>query len=309
MHGQKRSALIVLGVALWLSDMRAQSPGFTIKSIAPNVWAAIADPAGGAGGNAGIVAGDNGVLVVDTFVSIETGQQLLAGIRKLTTLPITYVVNTHYHFDHVGGNRVFSDAGAVLFSHHNLRRWIVSENLLKLGPTPRPELKSAVEAVVVPAVVFEQGVDLYLGARTIEVRSFPGHTGGDAVVFVPDAKVAFAGDLLWRDVVPNLVDATTSLWIETLNDLRTPREDWTFVPGHGDIASAHDVMAFGEYLSTLRALVSHAQRQGKSGDAVVDAVIPTLKDKYARQAFFDYLAKPNIVDTDAELKGSKRVPK
>jgi hypothetical protein len=92
MRIQKRSAMIVAALALSLTGVRGQSPGFALKSIGSNVWAAIAEP-GGAGGNAGIVIGEDAVLVVDTFVSIDAGQRLLDEIRKLTTLPIRYVVN------------------------------------------------------------------------------------------------------------------------------------------------------------------------------------------------------------------------
>jgi cyclase len=309
MHVHTRYLAIALAVFVWLGTAHAQSLGFAAKSIGPNVWAAITDEKGTAGGNAGIVVGEDGVLVVDTFVSVEAAQQLLGEIRKLTKLPIKYVVNTHYHFDHVGGNRVFADAGATVVSHENVPRWIVPENLAKLGPTPKPELKAMIEAATLPTTVFQEGVDLDLGTRKVEVRFFPGHTGGDAVVSIPDAKVVFGGDLLWRNFVPNLVDATTSLWIETLNALSTQRDDWTFVPGHGDLATARDVVSFRDYLSTVRTLVNDAQRQGRSGDGVVDLVMPALKQKYGQMAYFEYLARLNILETDAELKGTKRVPK
>ena len=140
------------------------------------------------------------------------------------------------------------------------------------------------------------------------MRGFPGHTGGDSVVFVPDAGVAFTGDLLWRNAVPNLVDGTTPAWIATLDALAKTNPQYTFIPGHGDVANARDVSAFRDYLSALRTLVGDVQRQGKSGAALVEAVMLTLKKNYGQWDFFAFLAEPNIRDMEAELNGKKRVP-
>jgi cyclase len=151
-------------------------------------------------------------------------------------------------------------------------------------------------------------VDLYLGARQIQVRSFPGHTGGDSVVLIPGAKTVFGGDLFWNSILPNLIDASTKPWIDTLDVLMKSEPGSTFVPGHGDVGDVQAVAAFREYLVTLRKLVSDAQAQGKSGDALVEAVTPALTAKYGQWPFFQYGAKPNILDMDAELSGKKRIP-
>ena len=128
------------------------------------------------------------------------------------------------------------------------------------------------------------------------------------MVLIPDAKVVFAGDLFWRNMLPNLIDASTKPWIDTLDVLAKTEADATFVPGHGDVGNAQDVTAFREYLATLRKLVSGAQALRKSGDALADAVIPALSDKYSRWDSFESVARPNILETDAELSGKKRIP-
>jgi cyclase len=311
----KRGVLTFCGIVLCLTRAAdgQQVQAFSIKQIAPGVWAAIADSTGAAGGNAGFVIGDDGVVVIDTFGSpfagTEPAKQLLAEIRKRTTLPIKFVINTHYHADHVGGNGVFADAGAVVIAQRNVRDWIHPENLRMFGPDPKPEFKAFVEGLVAPTVGYDQSIDLYLGSRRVEVRSFPGHTGGDSVVFVPDAKAVFAGDLFWRNTSPNLIDATTALWIDTLDQLAKNASYSTFVPGHGDVGTTQDVIGFREYLTTLRKLVADARTQGKSDDALADAVMPALGEKYGQWDYFKYLAKPNIVDMDAELSGKKRTPR
>ena len=165
------------------------------------------------------------------------------------------MINTHYHLDHVGGNAVFVDAGAVVVAHRNVRGWIHSEHLRLLNNDTKPQIRAFMEALLPPTVTYDQSVDLHLGSRTIRVQSFPGHTGGDSVVLIPDAKVVFAGDLLWRDMVPTLVDASTEPWIDTLDTLAKNEQGATFVPGHGEVGNAKDLAALREYLVTLRKLV------------------------------------------------------
>ncbi|RPI53934.1 MAG: MBL fold metallo-hydrolase [Acidobacteria bacterium] len=313
-----RPVILLLCVSCVTSAQDATEPPFTLTQVGPNVWAAISNPKSkaSAGANTGFVIGNDGVVVIDTTASFDAdgsfgtapAEHLLAAIRKLTTLPVRFVINTHYHLDHVGANAVFADAGATVLAHRNVRGWIHSENLRLLGDGIKPPQRAYIEAFVPPTVTYDQPVDLYLGSREIRVRSFPGHTGGDSVVVIPDAKVVFAGDLFWRDMLPNLIDASTQPWIDALDTLVKNEPDATFVPGHGDVGTAQDVVSFREYLATLRKLVSDAQAQKKSGEALADAVMPALGDKYSRWDGFQYLARPNILQMDAELSGKKRIP-
>jgi cyclase len=299
--------LVVLCVTAAARARQASDLAFTLTKIGPGVWAAIDGRTKvAAGGNAGFVIGDDGVVVVDTFVTADAAKQLLAEIRKLTQLPVKFVVNTHYHADHVGGNRVFADA--VILAHRHVRGWIHPENLKLLGPDVKPEMKSFIDGLVAPTMGYDHAVDLHLGSRAIQVRAFPGHTGGDSVVIIPDAKVAFGGDLFWRNTLPNTIDASTKAWVGTLSTLAATYGDYTFVPGHGGLGTANDVSAFRDYLATLQTLVAEAHAQGKSGTALVEAVTPLLSGKYAQWDFFKVLADRNIREAEEELRGTKRVP-
>lgn len=303
--------MLLLCVAGAIRAQTPDEPPFTLKQVGPNAWAAINNPKAKAQGaaNAGFIIGDDGVAVIDTFVSSEAANHLLAEIRKLTKLPVKFAINTHYHADHVAGNRVFVDAGAAVVAQRNVRDWIHPENLKLLGDAPKPELKAFIESLVAPTVSYEQAVILHLGAREIQVRSFPGHTGGDSVVVISDARTVFAGDLFWRNFLPNTIDASTKPWIATLETLAKNHPGYTFVPGHGDLGNAQDVTAFREYLATLQKLVADARASGRSGDAVTEAVMPVLAEKYGQWEFFEYLAPRNIVEADAELSGKKRIPR
>jgi len=292
-------------------------PPFTLKAVGPNVWAAIdrhkAEAPNGA--NAGFVIGEDSVAVIDTFASKEVARQLLAEVHKLTKLPVKFVISTHHHPDHVAGNGIFVDAGAVVLGQRNVRDWIHSETLRTMtiaaaaGNDIGPEERAVVKAFAPPTVVYEDAVDLYLGSREIQVRSLPGHTGGDSIVLIQDAKVAFVGDLFWRNTVPNTIDASTKPWIDTLNTLEKDSVGFTFVPGHGDVGNAQDVAVFRDYLATVRTLVANAQAQGRpNGGAVVEAVMTPLKEQYGHWDSFTYNARLNILEMDAELRGTKRIP-
>src|ERR1700691_429015 len=125
---------------------------FEIKKIGDGIYAAISPGESKAGANAGFVIGDDGVAVIDTFEDASAAKVLLDEIRKLTKLPIRFVVNTHYHIDHVAGNGVFAEAGAVVVAHRNVREWIHTENLKFFGAKITPDQKKMVESLVAPSV-------------------------------------------------------------------------------------------------------------------------------------------------------------
>jgi cyclase len=281
---------------------------FTLKPLGNHVYAAIGLPRSTAGSNAGFIIGDDGVAVVDSFVTAGAAKQLLAEIQKLTKLPVKYVINTHYHLDHTAGNGVFAAAGASVVGHKNIRTWIHTENLKFFGPNIKPEQKAMVEALVAPNIVYESEIELFLGSRRVAVRYYPGHTGGDSVVFVPDANVVFCGDLFWRKTLPNMIDGTTDKWAETDAKLAAESPAATFIPGHGDVGTVAEVKDFGGYILDLRAFVAKAERDGLAGDALTDAVLPQVKEKYGDWDAFDHFVKLNIAQTEKELRGEKNVP-
>jgi cyclase len=300
----------------------ADTPDFTVKKVAEGVYAAIGADGGKAGSNAGFVVGSNGVLVIDTFEEVGPARDLLAEIRKITNLPVRFVVNTHYHLDHTGGNAVFAQAGATILAQRNLRGWLRTENL-KFFRDPKPEQRAMVEALVLPDMVYTDAVDIYLGTRQIQVRYMLGHTGGDSVVTVPDADVVFAGDLVWQKHLPNLIDATTSDWVKTLEKLLADHPSGTFISGHGDVATPADVRDFHDYLVMLREAVAKAQASGKTDQALVNTVLEQMQEKYGNcpatsaspappsstcWGFFKAFSTRNITQTAAELAGTKKVP-
>jgi cyclase len=297
--------LLVSCGSVWADPPKAY---FTLHEIGQGVWAAVSVPGSHAGGNSGFVVGSDGVLVIDTFQTPEAAQALLDAIHKTTSQPVRYVVNTHYHLDHVAGNGVYALAGAMVMAQENVRTWERIENLKFFGEAPKPEDRKTVESLTLPTLTYRDGLVIYLGDRKVVVRVLPGHTGGDSAVIVPDARVIFTGDLFWNHCLPNLIDADTAQQIASNDTFLKDYPDATFVPGHGEVGHAVDVKDFRDYLAALRKAVADARAHGKSGQALADTILPGLKKQYGDWNYFDYFVQHNIEQTEAELAGTKKRP-
>jgi cyclase len=176
------------------------------------------------------------------------------------------------------------------------------------GDKITPQQKHMVETLVLPSILYRDGIDLFLGDRKVVVRVLPGHTGGDSIVVVPDADVVFTGDMFWNHSLPNLIDADTQAQIASNDTFLKDYSQGSFVPGHGEVGKATEVRAFRDYLVTLRTAVAASRSTGGSAAAVVKTVLPQLKTTYGGWNYFDYFAQRNIEQTADELAGRKRVP-
>lgn len=308
---------------------------FQLIKVAEGVYAAIAKPGGLASSNAGFVIGDESVLVFDTFSTPAAMEELIGEIQALTKLPIKFAVNSHYHLDHTGGNQVLIARGVPIIAHDNVLKWQTTKNkrflpapedlqkrradaakLLSETPEDQKDKRTTLERQIRrfdammtikltnPTVTFGTGVvRLYLGKREVVLSTLPGHTGGDVLAYVPDANVAFTGDLGWSRTLPNLVDATVNDWIPTLEKILTQYPTAKFVPGHGNVAEATEIKDFRDYLNDLRTRV----KQGIADGLTVDQAKQQLKlpEKYKSFAFQNF-ATPNVEDMYKELKGTKQ---
>ena len=190
--------------------------------------------------NIGVVLGDEGVLVVDTRTTHRQADETIADIRRLTPLPVSVVVNTHGHSDHVFGNRRFRPT--TIWGHARCADMIrdTGERQRTRIAATIPELADDVAEVILdpPERTFDDEVTVAIepGGRTVELRYLGrGHTDNDIVVLVPDADVLFAGDLLENDATPYFGDAYPLDWPVTAERL-VELASGAVVPGHGTVA-------------------------------------------------------------------------
>jgi glyoxylase-like metal-dependent hydrolase (beta-lactamase superfamily II) len=299
------TAFVALGGAA-----SAQTLPFVLKQVGPGVYAAIDGPEHKAGSNSGFVIGDDGVLVVDAFFNVESAKALVGEIHRLTPKPIRYLVNTHYHLDHTGGDRALRDAGAIIIAHRNERGWVRTDNVNLFGDRVTPELKARIAAVPLPDLTTDKDLTVWLGSRKVVVRTVLGHTGSDVTVFVPDAKVLFTGDMLWRRIPPNLIDGSVEEWLAADADFVAMPDaaQMTYVPGHGDVARVKDVEDFRAYLLDLRRLVAEGRKAGLKDDALAQEVTPKLRALHPDWTISDRAAAAEVRYMDQELAGTKRRP-
>ena len=299
--------LVALGTA---ASAQSTALPFLLKQVGPGVYAAIDGPEHKSGSNAGFVIGDDGVLVIDSFFNPDSTRALVAEIHRLTPKSIRYVVNTHYHVDHTGGDQVLKEAGAIIIAHRNVRGWVHAENVHLLGDRITPAMRAQIESLPLPDVATDTNLTVWLGSRKIVVQTVLGHTGGDLTVSVPDAKVLFTGDLLWRKVPPNLIDGSVKEWAAT--DAAFERlpdaAHMAFVPGHGDVANLKDIEDFRTYLADLKRLVVEGRKAGLKDEALAQYVTPKLRALHPDWTISDRSAAFEVRYMADELAGTKRRP-
>ena len=305
------STILLIGTLFAIgSPASAADLPFVLNQVGPGVYAVIDGPEHKSGSNAGFVIGDDGVLVVDSFFRPEAAKALVAEIHRLTPNPIRYVVNTHYHLDHTGGDGVMREAGAIIIAHRNVRGWVRGNNANLFGDRITPELKAQIAALPLPDLVTDKDLTVWLGSRKVVVQTVLGHTGGDLTIFVPDAKVLFTGDMLWRKVPPNLIDGSVREWAATDAGFAAMPDaaKTTYVPGHGDVANLADVNDFRTYLADLKRVVEEGRKAGLQGGALAAQVTAKLRALHSDWTISDRAAAAEVRYMDEELAGTKRRP-
>ena len=229
-QAQKPTAATVQTVSL-------QNAGLQLQEVAQGVYALISStdfpPASPAVAiaNGGIVIGSDSVLVIDPFQTSDLAEMLISTVKSLTDKPIKYVLNTHYHFDHTGGNVAFVKQNIPVIGRGVIREYIQSGKNNTSGITP-------------PTVVVNSQTDIWLGDRQVRIERVDGHSAGtDLVAYVPDAKVLFTGDIVFNKRIPWTGDSDIRQWQGSLYRLIATFPDVKVVPGHGDVTDVTGLQA------------------------------------------------------------------
>lgn len=235
-----------------------------VTAIGSDLYAYISDNDGSA--NSTFLVGSKGILVVDTGVDAIEGSKLLREIRKVSQLPVLYVINTHYHPDHQGGNSVIGPNATIISTDFTRER-----TLALMQSSPQLHLQAA-------DVTFDQKIKIHLEPYSAEVY-FAGkaHTSGDALVYFPRQHAIAMGDLFLNRSSPAMDEGSVENWIKALDrTLTLPLEK--VVPGHFELATKVELQRFRDYLSDLFTQVRSLYRNGVK---VEDAVRQIHVEKYA----------------------------
>ena len=303
----KLKALASLLLALCLHGAAHAQDTPVPEAVAPGVWMVQGQSALGSAANrnfisnAGFVLTNDGVVVIDALGSPALAEELLAQIRRITPLPVTHVIITHYHADHIYGLQAFKAAGATVIAQRAAGEYLNSETAAQRLKVSREQIFPWIDenTRLVPADRWIDGpTTLTLGGMEFRLQPVgPSHTPEDLVVYVPRLRVLFAGDLVFRGRVPFVGQADSRRWIASLERLIAfaPR---IVLPGHGPASESPlaDLQLTRDYLLYLRRTMGAAAKAMEPFDEAYErtdwsrfAHLPLFKAANRMNAYNTYL--------------------
>jgi cyclase len=225
----------------------------------------------GAGGNIGLLVGKDAAFLVDDQYAPLTAK-ILAAVKAITDQPVRFVVNTHWHGDHTGGNENLGNAGVIIVAHDNVRTRMSTEQFIaafnsKTPPSPPKAM---------PLVTFSETVAFHLNDEDIHVVHVPpAHTDGDAIIHFTAANVLHLGDTFFNGMYP-FIDVSTGGsqdgMIGAANAaLRYANDSTKIIPGHGPLGTRADLVAYRDMMVKVRDRVAALIKQGKTREQVIAA--------------------------------------
>ncbi len=225
----------------------------------------------GSGGNIGLSVGEDGVFLIDDQFAPLT-DKILAAVAKLTDDLIQFVVNTHWHPDHTGGNENLGEAGAIIVAHENVRKRMSTEQFIAAFNNRSPP--SPAEAL--PVITFTDSITFHYNGDELRVAHMePAHTDGDSVIFFRKANVVHMGDTYFNGMYP-FIDVSSGGSIDGMikaarRVLGQVNDQTKIIPGHGALSDVRGLRAYVEMLETVGGRVQKLVDEGNSREDVVAA--------------------------------------
>ena len=266
---QHRMLLPLIVVAALAPSLHAQTADeieFHTTKLTDNVYMLA-----GAGGNLALFVGEDCALLVDTEYG-ALHEKLLTAVKEITDRPIHFAINTHWHFDHVGGNEKFGEAGVMLVAHENVRKRLSTDQVIGAFKRKIPASPPAAW----PTITYTETLTFHFGDETIRLIPIePAHTDGDSFVHFEKANVLHVGDVLFNGMYP-FIDATSGGSIDgmiaaTDRALEIANDDTKIIPGHGALATPADLRKSRDMLKTVRDRIAALIKEGKSRDEIIAA--------------------------------------
>ena len=245
----------------------------------------------GRGGNIGLSVGKSGSFLVDDQYA-PLSDKILAAVKAITPDPVRFVVNTHWHGDHTGGNENMGKAGAFLVAHENVRKRLGREQFsatFQRTTPPSPE-------GALPVVTFSESVSFHWNGDEIRVYHVPpGHTDGDSIVHFVKADVVHMGDLFFNGSNYPFIDVSSGGRVDGVigaadRVLAAVGDKTRIIPGHGPLATKADLIAYRDTVKLLRDRIAKLKAEGKTRDAVIAAKPTAEYDAKWGQGFI----KPDV---------------
>lgn len=260
--------------------MVASTPGTEIVEVADGVFARLHEGLT----NAGIIVGDEGVMVIDSLRVPSFARDLIADVRRVTPLPIRYLVDTHSHWDHSWGNEVFTDS--LIIGHENCRAEMVDLDRVEswreraVGSAMPWSDEARTVNVTPPTITFASSMCLHLGEREIHLRWLGrAHTSGDIFIHLPQDRLVFTGDVAQDRGVPYMGDGYIPDWSETDNRLLTLDAE-RFVSGHGPVGDRAALAEARDFVVAMGSAVEAAVAEGKDADTTAKEVSAALTGRF-----------------------------
>jgi cyclase len=250
----------------------------------------------GAGGNIAASVGDDGIVIVDDQFA-PLAEKIQAALKGITDKPVRFVINTHYHGDHTGGNEPFRNAGSTVIAQDNVRKRLESGGTAGNGGSLKMEVKPAAKAAL-PVITFDNDVTVHLNGEDIRALHFPsGHTDGDAIIFFPKNNVVHMGDDFVRYGFP-FIDVSSGGSVQGMISamekvIAVLPADVKVIPGHGAISNLDDVRAYVKMLKETSAVVQKAIDQRQTVEQMKQAKILAPWSKFSG----DFINSDALIET------------